>query len=405
MAAIGKLIFQFFIIRLYKVYLLSKNQLELIFRPSKGKILYLFSTRYLIHVFVVVLTIIIATNNLSAQEVNEETGQKSLLAALVDRPEGEMIIETSEAITESGTNLIGENGSVVGTLKMDEGIESVENAFVTQEGAIVKPNLAFTTVSERPRDDVIYHEVQEGETVSEIAERYNISSNTILWENKLGPRDFIKPGQKLTILPASGVSYQVKKGDTLDKISKQYNVTVDEIVEFNKLASTEAIGAEQILILPGGTPPAPPAPPVQPRSRFASVREFFNPNTGTDATPNFGTKLQWPTTSRRINQYFTWRHSGIDIDGESTSPIYASETGRVESVGWGGGYGIRIIVNHGNGLKTLYAHLSKASVRVGDSVSRGQYIGTMGCTGWCTGSHVHFEVFIGGRKVNPLGYL
>lgn len=402
---IGNFIFQFFIVRVYKIYLLIKSQIGAIYRPSKGKILYPFSTRYLVHFFIIVLAIIVFTNNLSAQEVNEEIGQNSLLASLVQPQNGEVIVETSESIIEAGTSIVKETGSVVGAPKMEEKAEPAESVTVTQEGAIVKPNLVATTIGDRPRDKLIYHEVQGGETVSEIAERYDISTNTILWENKFGPRDFIKPGQKLTILPFSGVSYQIKSGDTLEKIAKNYSVDVDEIVEYNQLASAEAISADQILILPGGTPPAPPAPVVKPRSRFTSLQDFFSPSSPADATPSYGTNLQWPTPSRRINQYFGWRHTGIDIDGGSTSPIYAADTGRVESVGWNGGYGLRVIINHGNGLKTNYAHISKAHVRVGDSISRGQTIATMGCTGWCTGYHVHFEVISGGRKVNPLSYL
>jgi len=95
----------------------------------------------------------------------------------------------------------------------------------------------------------------------------------------------------------------------------------------------------------------------------------------------------------------------VDIDGDYTSPIYAADTGRIEASGWSSGYGLRIVINHGNGIKTLYGHLSKTHANVGDSVNRGQTIGTMGCTGWCTGTHIHFEVIVSGRKLNPLNYL
>jgi len=402
---IGKFIFHFFVVRLYKIYLLAKNQIRAIYRPAKGKLLYPLSTRYIVHALVILLTILVVTNSLNAKETNEEFGQTSLLASLVQPFQEGMITETSDSASQTATSFMETSGNVVGVPKMGEGTEPKEEATVTKEGAIIKPNLVATTIGERPREEVIYHEVQGGETVSEIAARYGISTDTILWENKLGPRDFIKPGQKLTILPTSGASYQVKSGDTLEKIAQKYSVDVNGIIDFNNLPAAEAILVDQILILPGGTPPAPPTPVIEPRSRFASLQDFFSPTGAVDATPNYGTNLQWPTPSRKINQYFSWRHTGVDIDGTYTSPIYAADTGRVEAAGWQSGYGLRIVVNHGNGIKTLYGHLSKTHVSVGDSVSRGQTIATMGCTGWCTGTHLHFEVIIGGRKLNPLNYL
>ena len=402
---IGKFVFQFFIVRLYKIYLLAKNQVLAIYRPAKGRLLYPFSTRYLLHAIIILLAILVTTNNLSAKELNEEFGQTSLLASIVQPLQEGNITETSDSASQVAANFVESSGNVVGVPKMEGETESIESATVTQEGAIVKPNLVATTIGERPREKVVYHEVAGGETVSDIAARYGISTNTILWENNLGPRDFIKPGQKLTILPTSGVSYRIKSGDTLDKIAQKYSVDTGKILEYNNLPASDAISADQILILPGGTPPAPPAPVVQPSSRFASLQDFFSPGGAADATPSYGTKLQWPTPSRRINQYFGWRHTGVDIDGDYTSPIYAADTGRIEASGWSSGYGLRIVINHGNGIKTLYGHLSKTHANVGDSVNRGQTIGTMGCTGWCTGTHIHFEVIVSGRKLNPLNYL
>ena len=97
--------------------------------------------------------------------------------------------------------------------------------------------------------------------------------------------------------------------------------------------------------------------------------------------------------------------STIDISGNYDSPLYASAAGVVESSGWGSGYGNRVIINHGNGMKTLYGHASKLFVKAGDYISQGQTIAMMGCTGWCTGTHIHFEVIINGSKQNPLSYL
>jgi len=297
----------------------------------------------------------------------------------------------------------------LGVLNADEAAQAEmikngtgDNTIMTtgSSAALVKPALASTTIGDRPREQVIYYTVEGGDTVSTIAEKFSVSTNTILWENKLGPRDYIKPGDSLTILPQSGVSHQVKSGDTVEKIAKKYSVTTDDILEYNQLADASAIETDQVLIIPDGTMPAPPAP--QPQSYSSGFALFNVPPPATDTG---GTKLLWPTTSRKISQYYKWRHLAIDIAGDYSSPVYAADDGRIEAVGWGRGYGNRIIINHGNGIKTLYAHESKMFVKVGDSVSRGQTIGMVGCTGWCTGPHVHFEVYVNGQKVNPLNYL
>ena len=117
--------------------------------------------------------------------------------------------------------------------------------------------------------------------------------------------------------------------------------------------------------------------------------------------------MLWPTTARVITQYFTWRHHGLDIGLPKGQPIYAVDAGTVikSQCGWNGGYGCHIIIDHGNGIKTLYGHSSRLDVTVGDAVARGQTIGLVGSTGKSTGSHIHLEVRVNGKAVNPLGYI
>ena len=114
----------------------------------------------------------------------------------------------------------------------------------------------------------------------------------------------------------------------------------------------------------------------------------------------------WPTAGHNITQYYSWRHTGIDIANKSGTAIYAADAGTVEIVGWNsGGYGNQIIIDHGGGKKTRYAHLSSFGVQAGETVSKGQYIGGMGSTGRSSGSHLHFEVIIDGKRYNPLNYV
>lgn len=166
-----------------------------------------------------------------------------------------------------------------------------------------------------------------------------------------------------------------------------------------KLAVAEAIETNQILIIPGGAID----PPVPKPTTYSSLASYSAPG---PAQFTSSASLLWPTTGRKVHQYYKWRHSGIDIGGSYSSPVYASDDGRVELAGSNQrGYGLQVVINHGNGIKTRYAHESKIFVNVGDSVQRGQTIGMVGCTGWCTGPHVHYEVIVNGRTTNPLNYL
>ncbi|HEY7293827.1 MAG TPA: SH3 domain-containing protein [Dehalococcoidia bacterium] len=144
------------------------------------------------------------------------------------------------------------------------------------------------------------------------------------------------------------------------------------------------------------TPPPPPAPPTP----------------GASATPAAGGaqgRLGWPTNSRRISTVFSPSHLGVDIDEfpAGGNPVGAGADGTVTFAGGDPccSYGLHVIVDHGNGLETLYAHMSSLAVKVGDVVRRGQKLGISGCTGRCTGPHVHFEVHVNGTPVDPLQYL
>jgi murein DD-endopeptidase MepM/ murein hydrolase activator NlpD len=115
--------------------------------------------------------------------------------------------------------------------------------------------------------------------------------------------------------------------------------------------------------------------------------------------------MAWPTQGHRITQYYSWRHHGLDIANKTGTPLYSSDAGRVQYAGWSNGYGNNVIIDHGGGKQTRYAHLSKFYCNTGDSVAKGETIGAMGNTGWSTGPHLHFEVIINGTKYNPLNYI
>jgi murein DD-endopeptidase MepM/ murein hydrolase activator NlpD len=261
--------------------------------------------------------------------------------------------------------------------------------------------ISTTIYSDKVRGDIIDYQVQKGDTVSSIAEKFGISVDTIRWQNNLQSQDAIKEGQTLQILPLTGVSHTVKKGDTVYSIAKRYDVDPQVVVDypFNTFTNDEtfelAIG--QIIIVPDGVKPAEVL-----WSPIARVKQI-TPNAGTVVAS--GTFV-WPAGGT-ITQHFVWYHKAIDIANRAAPDILAADSGTVIVAGWpdNSGYGNRVVIDHGNGYRTLYGHLSKIYVVAGQTVARGNAIGKMGTTGHSTGVHLHFEVIKLGTYLNPLGVL
>jgi len=254
------------------------------------------------------------------------------------------------------------------------------------------------------RGGVMDYIVKEGDTVSSIAQKFGISIDTIRWANNLKSINDIKPGQKLKILPISGVLHTVRRGETVYSIAKMYGVSPQAIVDFpfNTFINDEtfALAVGQELVVPGGV--------VTKTKPWLSSKEKAKTEIASLPAPVFSGDQQfiWPTHGT-ITQRFSWYHRAIDIANPAAPPVVAAQGGRIIVAGWTGvrAYGIHVIIDHGNGYKTLYAHLSSLNVSVGQQVLRGQIIGRMGSTGRSTGVHLHFEIRTPKGNVNPLGYL
>lgn len=259
-----------------------------------------------------------------------------------------------------------------------------------------------TTISDKVRDKIVKYEVQSGDTYSSIAKKFDISVDTILWQNKLDEGDLLKPGQTLEILPVTGMAHTVGRGDTIYSVAKKYQANAQAIVDFpfNSFTNDETfeLAVGQILIVPDGVKPAAPAiiAPLLPIAQFT-------PSVG--ITPGSG-QFIWPSAGV-LSQRFTWYHRGVDIANPNLPAIFAADTGTVVIAGWvdNSGYGNRIVIDHGNGFQTLYGHLSQIKVSVGQRVSKGQQIGVEGSTGRSTGPHLHFEIRHNGGFENPLLFL
>ena len=255
-----------------------------------------------------------------------------------------------------------------------------------------------TVFSDKPRSSIVEYSVRGGETLSSIGKQFGIKIDTIKWANDM-KNETIKPGQVLKIPPINGIVHKVSSGETIYSIAKKYQTNPQKIANFpfNDFVDldTFSLSPGQILYVPDGVPVE--VKPVVPR--YIATQYATPAGVGS-------TDYIWPTTSRSISQYPVSYHMAFDIESNGNPPIFAARGGTVIVPGFqAGGYGNHIIIDHGNGYQTLYAHLSVISVSSGQSVTQGQQIGLMGSTGRSTGTHLHFEVRQGGALLNPAGFI
>lgn len=318
-----------------------------------------------------------------------------LFISQVDLPTWDVTIRL---LPEGAHSISGFNSSRVGS---QVGSFASGGATVQQIGqtSLQRSAIPFTLDNETPQAEIQYYTVQPGDTVLGIAERYGIAPETIIWSNTGLEQhvELIRPGDKLTILPINGAYHTVEPGDTLSTLAERYSVSMDAIVNYvaNGLESADSpLTIGQNLVIPGGSRPF--------------VEQFATAYTGPipASAPIGSGSFVWPS-SGRITQTYWSAHPAIDIGGWSNAPVKAADSGYVTlaSTGWNTGYGNYVIIDHGNGFSTLYAHLNSIYVRAGESVARGQEIAGLGNTGNSTGPHLHLEIRYQGVPRNPMGYL
>lgn len=260
----------------------------------------------------------------------------------------------------------------------------------------------LTQVSDKPRADIFEYTVENGDTLAVIAKKFGVDTDSIKWLNKDINEKKIKPGSILQIPPVTGVVHTVKSGETVYSIATRYNVSAQSIVDFpfNEFSNDEtfALAIGQQVVVPDGEMPAEII--SSPRSNIANQ---LTPNAGVvSATGNW----IWPAAGRITQSYKAW-HKGLDIANHDGGNILAADSGTIVHAGWvNTGYGNMVMIDHGNGYVSLYAHmLANLRVKVGQTVKRGDVIGSMGSTGRSTGTHLHFEVRTTAGNRDPLGVL
>ncbi|MDO8728862.1 MAG: peptidoglycan DD-metalloendopeptidase family protein [bacterium] len=238
----------------------------------------------------------------------------------------------------------------------------------------------FSELGKSGGGQISVYVVRNGDTLSEIAEMFGVSTNTIVWSNDIR-RGVIKEGQELVILPISGVRHVVKSGDTLKSIATKYKADLNDILLYNSFEASTKINSGDIVIIPDGVISV--SQPSLARSG-SRVTQSFPAYSGIYIRPIAG-----GVRSQGIHG-----NNGVDLASSIGTPILASADGKIiiSRTGYNGGYGTYVVVSHANGTQTLYAHMSRSNVSVGQNISQGQVIGAIGVTGKTTGPHVHFEV-------------
>jgi murein DD-endopeptidase MepM/ murein hydrolase activator NlpD len=263
---------------------------------------------------------------------------------------------------------------------------------------------------DRPKTAVIQYTIEKGDSAWSIASKYKLKPESILWANDglSAEANNLKIGAQLNIPPVDGVLHKVLEGDTVEAIALLHGVTVDEILGYigNRFDLTQIpkLAADQLVIVPNGTStivwddPEPVAA-AGVKGSGGYTGPMVNLGTGTFIWPVGGTIL--------LTQEYWGGHPAIDINTYYRQPVFASDSGTVVFAGWSkSGYGNLIIIDHGNGYRTYYAHNEALLVSVGQGVVQGQQIAESGSTGNSTGNHLDFRIrATGGGFYNPMDFL
>lgn len=421
--------------RFYKWQLRVEKWLDKLRLASDKGFLGVLGKRSTLQLLFLVAAVLISAphSKLYNEDVTSIAGRKTILYSIVGPGEQDFEIEkvnrrsapATSASPQLGQGVVASNdfGTVSLNLssrnltKMNIGGTALIHSSIPPGTQIDRdyPTVSTGTEKSAQRDEIIEYTVKPGDVIGSIADRFGVSNKTILWANDLTYNSYIRPGDKLKILPVSGVLHQVTSGDTLAGIANKYDAEMGEIVDYNNLGAKNNIQPGQELIIPHG------------EKDRTSNRQQTQTETGSQtktqpqvedsldnvaASPSSvstpaGSSFIWPTTVHNITQYYGWRHTGLDIAGSRGSPLLASKSGRVvkSSCGWNGGYGCYVVIDHGRAVRTVYAHAYRVLVNRGERVTQGDTVALMGSTGRSTGPHIHFEVRVRGQRENPLKYI
>jgi len=296
----------------------------------------------------------------------------------------------------------------------------IQQQVVDAFGGVPRLAQERTIIPSRPRQEIIKYTVLDGDTIFGISEKFGLKPETILWGNYyvlLDNPHSLKPGQELNILPVDGTYHEWQQGEGLNGVAKYYGVTPEDIINYpaNNLDAATIGDYTNPNITPGTWLIVPngrrefvswSAPLGLTRENPATARVLGDGACGpiSGGAVGYGTFI-WPSNKHFLSGFDyspSTNHWGIDISGNTGEAVYATDAGVVVYAGWNNyGYGNMIMIDHGSGFQSLYAHLSALNVVCGQSVGQGDVIGAIGNTGNSSGSHLHFEIRAISSYVNP----
>jgi murein DD-endopeptidase MepM/ murein hydrolase activator NlpD len=287
----------------------------------------------------------------------------------------------------------------------------------------VKAAAAPASTPTRPQFGVGKYTVARGDTMFSIAKKVGLSLGILSAANNISDPDAVKAGQTLYIPAQLGSVHVVSTGETVQSIAEKYKTKPESVREANRLDRDAKLAAGQLVLVPGVIPASATAmKPATPSPQSVSAASAISPlpapkSAQTAAAPSAiapvarapqsagGDTLIWPVIGP-LSTNFSPAHRGLDVVANQGVPVKAALPGRVIGAAEGDGpYGWFVMVEHGGSFNTVYAHLSKIRVKVGDIVQKNQIVGEVGSTGQSTGAHLHFELRQGNVPIDPRPYL
>lgn len=320
--------------------------------------------------------------------------------SLLTHESAALLVRAAEPITARAVGVVAPTSSLSSGVSAAAAVSSASGTGVTPLAEQIDPTAPY-----------VLHETRPGDTISAIAARYGVSIKTILENNPTaGDGELIRPGEQIIVPREDGILHKVAYGESPAEIVGQYdNISVETLLAYrpNGITDPKSMEPGKMVLLVGAKQKPPPPPPPAPvaagpgpgiAAPAASGGRFSNPLGGYQGVSDaFGTNRGGGTI-----------HTGIDLDlyGRPSSPIFSSCDGTVTRTEWlTYSYGYYVVVDCGDGFTTLYAHMSRIDVSVGQRVRQGAVLGLSGLTGYTTGEHLHFEIRYQGAPVNPAAYI
>ncbi|MFT7183977.1 MAG: murein DD-endopeptidase MepM/ murein hydrolase activator NlpD [Oceanicoccus sp.] len=289
----------------------------------------------------------------------------------------------------------------------------IEGYLTDDDGYLIKNMpLEGEAIYDMDRTERTVYEVQSGDTLSVIAYRYGLSVSSLRYANDaIANTDRLKLGQELEVPPQDGFYVTIESGDSLLELMEDYDGTLEDTQLFNNVGGDNDLVVGKEIFIVDGSPPQPVYTATTTSTSYTTTTTTSSYASAAPAVSQYDITASaegWiRPTQGVITQGFHGGHYAYDISDTSKPPVLAAASGTIIKAfnsGWNGGYGHYILIDHGNGYQSLYAHNEVVYVSVGDYVEQGQVIAMQGATGrvyGVTGIHLHFELSFNGSKISP----